>query len=149
MVLNDYETMFCLHQLNIFSNFSAKIKPKVDEYEELTLQFGTISLNCDSIENTLDRLKLEIVLQYEICKDIYAIRIDYWERGGRDKKEKLILQAKDSIETFENNRRDWIDRLDKWKKDCLSLRNKEPLQSSDQKPFIQLYKSEDVGMGKT
>ncbi|ETO03599.1 hypothetical protein RFI_33803, partial [Reticulomyxa filosa] len=89
-VLDDYETMFGLHQLNAFPNFSAKIKSKMDKYEGLILQFGMTCLNCDLIENTLDRLKL--VLQYEICKDIYAIRIDYWERGKRDKKEKLILQ---------------------------------------------------------
>ncbi|ETO10977.1 hypothetical protein RFI_26398, partial [Reticulomyxa filosa] len=123
-VLNDYETIFGLHQLNAFPNFSAKIKSKMDKYEGLTLQFGMTSLNCDSIENTLDRLKL--VLQYEICKEIYAIRIDYWERGGHDKKEKLILQAKDSIETFENNRKEWIDKLNKWKKECISLRNTYP-----------------------
>ncbi|ETO11103.1 hypothetical protein RFI_26273, partial [Reticulomyxa filosa] len=98
-VFSDYETMFG-HQLNSIPNFSTKIKSKVDKYEGLTLQFGITSLNYDSIENALDRLKLgldsegkkkieEIVLQYEICKEIYAIRIDYWERGGRDKKEKL------------------------------------------------------------
>ncbi|ETO07410.1 hypothetical protein RFI_29982, partial [Reticulomyxa filosa] len=126
-VLDDYETMFGLHQLN----------PKMNKYEGLTLQFGKNPLNCNLIEHTLDRLKLgltsegkkkieAIILQYEICKDIYAIRIDYWERGGRDKKEKLIVRAIDPIETFEKEKKGWIDRLDKWKKECLSLRNNYP-----------------------
>ncbi|ETO34225.1 hypothetical protein RFI_02870, partial [Reticulomyxa filosa] len=135
-VLDDYETIFG-PQLSIISNFSANIKPKMDKYEGLILQFGIKPLNCDLIEHTLDRLKLgltsegkkkieAIILQYEICKDIYAIRIDYWERGGRDKKEKLTLQAKDPIETFEKEKKEWDDRLSKWKEECLSLRNNYP-----------------------
>ncbi|ETO20523.1 hypothetical protein RFI_16697 [Reticulomyxa filosa] len=36
-----------------------------------------------------------------------------------NKQKKLILQAKGSIETFKNNRIEWIDGLNKWKKDCL------------------------------
>ncbi|ETN98963.1 hypothetical protein RFI_38524, partial [Reticulomyxa filosa] len=57
-VFSDYETMFGLHQLNSISNFSTKIKLKVDKYEGLILQFGMTCLNYDSIENAFDRLKL-------------------------------------------------------------------------------------------
>ncbi|ETO04381.1 hypothetical protein RFI_33014 [Reticulomyxa filosa] len=85
-----------------------------DKYEGLTLEFEGTQLNCESMENSIDRLKLgltsaqqkkiaNILLQFEICKDLYAIRMDYWEKGGVANQTSLILQANVSIDLMGGN----------------------------------------------
>ncbi|ETO07864.1 hypothetical protein RFI_29527 [Reticulomyxa filosa] len=67
-----------------------------------------------------------IIMQFDICKDIYGIRMDYWEQGGRNKIGDLILQTKDSTECFGNCKQEWINELDKWKSFCVELRYNYP-----------------------
>ncbi|ETO17817.1 hypothetical protein RFI_19495, partial [Reticulomyxa filosa] len=81
--------------------------------------FGTNELICEEIGHSIDLLKLgltseekkdiEIIIsQFEICKDIYAIRVDYWEKGGISFRDKLVLPANDPISIFQSQKNKWI-----------------------------------------
>ncbi|ETO30682.1 hypothetical protein RFI_06441 [Reticulomyxa filosa] len=59
----------------------------------------------------------------KFAKIFMRFELTIGKRGGLDKKEMLMLHAKDPIDTFEKEKKEWISRLEKWKKECLSLRN--------------------------
>ncbi|ETO01741.1 hypothetical protein RFI_35699 [Reticulomyxa filosa] len=136
-VLDGYETLFGIQSLTTAANLFETRKLKIDKCEGLTLQFLKTKRDCEELENTFDRLKLgltskqkkdieTIILQFETCKDIYALRMDYWEKGGRDEIGKLILPAKNTAEDFENCKKEWTNKLNKWKKEGVELRYNYP-----------------------
>ncbi|ETO09019.1 hypothetical protein RFI_28368, partial [Reticulomyxa filosa] len=106
------------------------------KYEGLKLQFGSNKLTCEEIEHSIDLLKLglseekedveTIISQFEICKDIYAIRMDYWEKGGISFRDKLMLAASDSTSIFESKKDNWVKILNQWNKACIELRHEYP-----------------------
>ncbi|ETN98694.1 hypothetical protein RFI_38798, partial [Reticulomyxa filosa] len=115
-------------------NSNAEIRDwKNMTYKGLTLQIGARHLSRDEIEYTIDRLTLgltdeqrqsieSIVLQYGICKEIYSLRLDYWEKGGRLETLSFKLPANESIQNFATCKKQWKTLSDKWKKECRGLR---------------------------
>ncbi|ETO00609.1 hypothetical protein RFI_36831, partial [Reticulomyxa filosa] len=125
-LFDDYDTIY-----------SAYSRLKSGRYEGLSLQFGSNKLTCEEIEHSIDLLKLgltseekkdieTIISQFEICKDIYAIRMDYWEKGGTSSQDKLKLAASNPIPNFESQKIMWVEKLKQWNKDCIELRHKYP-----------------------
>ncbi|ETO00532.1 ring finger protein, partial [Reticulomyxa filosa] len=125
-LFNDYNTIY-----------SANSCLKNGKYEGLTLQFGSNKLTCEEIEHSIDLLKLgltseekkdieTIISQFEICKDIYAIRMDYWEKGGISFRDNLNLAASNPIPNFEGQQNKWMETLNRWNKACIKLRHDYP-----------------------
>ncbi|ETO00476.1 hypothetical protein RFI_36968, partial [Reticulomyxa filosa] len=130
---------------------------KKDEF----VQFGSNKLTCEEIEHSIDLLKLglireekkdieTIILQFEICKDIYAIRMNYWKKGGTPSQDKLKLAASNHIPNFDSQKIMWVERLKQWNKACIELRHEYPcldiLASKYIVPFLQRldYQLHDV-----
>ncbi|ETO02726.1 viral A-type inclusion protein [Reticulomyxa filosa] len=125
-LFDDYDTIYFAYS-----------RLKSGRYEGLTLQFGSNKWTCEEIEHSIDLLKLgltseekkdieTIISQFEICKDIYAIRMDYWEKGGTSSQDKLKLAASNPIPNFESQKIMWVERLKQWNKKCIKLRHEYP-----------------------
>ncbi|ETO20432.1 hypothetical protein RFI_16783 [Reticulomyxa filosa] len=105
-----------------------------NKYEGLTLEFEGMQLTYEYIGHSIDQLKLglmsaqqekivNIISQFEICKDLCAIRMDYWEKGGIGDRTSLTLQANAPIDLFYKKKKEWEEILNKWNNECIQLRH--------------------------
>ncbi|ETO14687.1 hypothetical protein RFI_22679 [Reticulomyxa filosa] len=82
-------------------NSNAEIRDwKNMAYKGLTLQIGARHLSCDEVEQNN---RVHCFLQYDICKEIYSLRLDYWEKGGRLETSSFKLTANESIQKLCDN----------------------------------------------
>ncbi|ETO05339.1 hypothetical protein RFI_32057, partial [Reticulomyxa filosa] len=102
---------------------------KYTPYKGLTLQIGKKHLSCEEVEYNIDRLVSNIqrsevetiVYQFGICKEIYSLRMDYWEKGGRLDTSPFEL-AVDNPTIIETRKKKIKQLLSIWKKECRRLR---------------------------
>ncbi|ETO11161.1 hypothetical protein RFI_26215 [Reticulomyxa filosa] len=88
MGMNDYKTMFGLHQLNTVLNFSAKIKSKVNKYEGLILQFGRTCLPFVQLYNSDGDIekeeKLDLCEKRRTKDDLVVYHLDISSCVGKE-----------------------------------------------------------------
>ncbi|ETO19785.1 hypothetical protein RFI_17444, partial [Reticulomyxa filosa] len=107
--------------------------------EWLVLQIGSDKLNCDQIEQAIDRVLLgfskekelkeveSLIKQFGMCKDIETLRVMFWRKGGRQEIKKLHLSATEPLEVFKDLQSEWKNRLEEWQKECAQLRIRYPI----------------------
>ncbi|ETO14594.1 hypothetical protein RFI_22774, partial [Reticulomyxa filosa] len=121
--------IICERQNHEEAKEEKKEEMKNAAYEGLTLQIGKKNLSCEEVGCSIDRSISDrqrpdveaIVYQFGICKEIYSLRMDYWEKGGRSNTS-LFELAVDNVTIFETRKKKIKELLGIWKKECRRLR---------------------------
>ncbi|ETO15338.1 hypothetical protein RFI_22026, partial [Reticulomyxa filosa] len=106
---------------------------------KLILEIVNTTWHYDKIGKNIDRVLLgvgkkelkeieTVIKQFEECKEISAVRIEFWKQGGRVKniainnKDKNKISVRSQMSKFKEYKDLWEKRLMKWKQHSLQLR---------------------------
>ncbi|ETO01485.1 hypothetical protein RFI_35955, partial [Reticulomyxa filosa] len=94
-------------------------------YDEIGENIGRVLLGVDKKE--LKEIEL-VIKQFEECKEISTIRVEFWKQGGRsnDSNDKNEISVDSQTSDFTKCKELWNQRLMKWKQYSLRLREMFP-----------------------